>query len=61
MSREEIKYLKDLKYKLCLVSPELHRPRVKKQIEFAREFKKNIDFFDDMDSICTKDYNLYSQ
>ena len=59
MSREEIKYVKDLKYKLCFVSPELHKPRLKKQIKFTRELKKNIEFFDSMDSICTKDYNLY--
>lgn len=61
ISDEEIIYLKKLKFNLCFVSPELHRPVVKKQLEFAKKFKVKIDLFDDMDTICTKDYKIYSR
>ena len=61
ISKEEIIYLKKLKFNLCFVSPELHKPIVKKQIEFSKHLKKNIALFDEMDTICTKDYKIYSK
>ena len=61
ISKEQIKYLKKLQFNLCFVSPELHRPVVKKQIEFAKNFKNNIELFDEKDTICTKDYKIYSE
>ena len=61
INKEQIKYLKNLQFNLCFVSPELHRPIVKKQIEFAKNFKNNIELFDEKDTICTKDYKIYSE
>lgn len=60
MSDEEIIYIKKLKYNLCFVSPELHEPNIKRQIDFSKMVKKKVAFFDDKDSICTKDYKMYS-
>ena len=60
MSDEEIIYIKKLKYNLCFVSPELHEPNIKRQIDFSKMVKKKVAFFDDKDSICTKDYKIYS-
>ena len=59
MSQEEISNLKQLNFNLCFVSPELHRPIIKKQIEFSRDVKRNHNLFDSMDSVCTKDYKIY--
>ena len=59
MNQEEIMYFKQLDYNLCFVSPELHKPIIKKQLEFSRDLKRNINFFDNMDSVCTKDYKIY--
>ena len=61
MTKKEIINMKDLKYNLCFVSPELHIPNIKKQIEFSKKIKENIQLFDDKDSICTKDYKIYSR
>ena len=59
MSREEIISIKKLDYNFCFVSPELHKPLIKDQIEFSRIIKSNINLFNNMDSVCTKDYKIY--
>ena len=61
MSEKEIIKTKELKYKLCFVSPELQIANIKKQINFSKEIQKNETFFDDKDLICTKDYKIYSR
>ena len=61
MSENEINQIKAMKYSLCFVSPELHIPNVKKQLEFSRSIKKYMHIFNDNDFICTKDYKIYSK
>ena len=58
---KEIIKTKELKYKLCFVSPELHIANIKKQITFSKEIQKNANLLDDKDLICTKDYKIYSR
>ncbi len=60
MSEDELNYVKDLKYNLCFVSPELHKPNVAHQLKFAKTLKQNIKFLDSNDRVCTKDYKIYS-
>ena len=59
LNKEEILNLKRLEFNLCFVSPELHRPIIKKQLEFSRDLKRNYNLFGKMDSVCTKDYKIY--
>lgn len=59
MDQKQLKKAKKLDYSLCFVSPELHKPIVKKQIEFCRQVKRNINLLNNMDSVCTKDYKIY--
>ena len=61
MNDKEIIEIKNLKYSMCFVSPELHTPNVKKQIKFSKTINENIHFFDEHDHICTKDYKIYSR
>ena len=60
MSEKEIINIKNLKYSLCFVSPELHLPNIRRHIEFSKNIKKNMQLFDDNDLVCTKDYKIYS-
>ena len=45
MSENEIKHVKELNYSLYFVSPELHSPNIKSQIEFSKNLKQNAKFF----------------
>ena len=47
----ELKYLKkNLKYKICLVSPELHKIKIKKTSKIFKKIKKSSY----IDAVCTK-------
>jgi hypothetical protein len=54
ITHENYKTIKNLNYKLCLVSPELQNQDIK--LEFYKNYlqKKNIMF----DAICTKSHNI---
>ena len=60
ISEQELIEIKKLNYTMCFVSPELHIPNIKRQMEFSKRIKQNIHFFDENDYICTKDYKIYS-
>tara|TARA_Y100001978_G_C23607595_1_gene391918 strand:+ start:394 stop:999 length:606 start_codon:yes stop_codon:yes gene_type:complete len=60
MSEKELIHAKSLEYNLCFVSPELHVPNIKKQIQFSKKINDNITLLDEKDVVCTKDYKIYS-
>lgn len=54
IDRKSYEELKEMSYKLCLVSPEL-QGQSKKIVEYQRELEKEQIIFD---AICTKVYNI---
>lgn len=54
LNRNLIKEIKNLKFNICFVSPELHRPPLGDKNIFYKNLLKYEDLFDENDSICTK-------
>ena len=54
INNEIYKKIKDMGYKLCLVSPELQGQAEKLELYIKQINKEKIEF----DAICTKEYNI---
>jgi len=54
INNEIYRKIKDMGYKLCLVSPELQNQPEKLEIYKKQLIEENITF----DAICTKEYNI---
>ncbi len=60
MNEKDITEAKLLGYKLCFISPELHRPIIGDHLEFRTELLKYKSILDNNDSILTKKVGLWS-
>ena len=57
LNKKLIREIKNLKFNICFVSPELHRPPIGNKNTFYQNLLKYENMFDEGDSICTK-YNI---